>query len=423
MASDSLASGGNDINSLRQSLVDGLKADGRIRSPHVEAAFRSVPRHVFLPGIEPEVAYQNRAVMVKTVDGVPVSSASQPAIMGIMLEQLDLRPGHRVLEIGAGTGYNAALMAHIVGESGQVVTIDIDEDLVETARQHLAAAGSERVQAICADGALGYPDAAPYDRIILTVAAWDIAPSWLEQLRPDGRLVIPLTMRCTQKSVAFERVGDHLESVSVADCGFITLRGLFAAPGGRLQLGPEPGLYINSDISETIDADSLFRSMSGPATDTATGVQATPVEAFGSLSMWLALHEPGVCYLDIGPELVKRGRIPHTFRFSNGWASADGIFEGSSICILTRPPGQESPLNIPSNAPPFALNIRCYGSDAGIVQRLLEQLRAWDTAGRPSASDMRIRAYPLDADYAPSSDESVIPKRWNKLVVGTGARG
>jgi protein-L-isoaspartate(D-aspartate) O-methyltransferase len=419
MTTDLPGSGGNDINALHQSLVDALKADRRISSPLIETAFRSVPRHLFLPDLEPEAVYQDRAIMVKTVDGVPVSSSSQPAIMGIMLEQLGLRPGHRVLEIGAGTGYNAALMAHIVGGSGQVVTIDIDEDLVEMARQHLSAAGFDRVQAICADGAQGYPSAAPYDRIILTVAAWDIAPSWLEQLKPGGRLVIPLTIRCTQKSIAFERANDHLESVSIADCGFITLRGLFAAPGGRLQLGPEPGLYINSDISDTIDADSLFRSMSGPSTDTATGVRVTPVEVFGSLSMWLALREPGVCYLDIGPELARRGKIPYVFRFSNGWACTDGIFEGSSICTLTRPPGQESPLNIPSSAPPFALNIRCYGPDASIGQRLLDQLRAWDAAGRPPASDMRIRAYPLDTDYAPVSGESVIPKRWNKLVVGT----
>ncbi len=99
-----------------------------------------------------------------------------------MLEMLDLQPGQHVLEIGAGTGYAAALMAHLVGETGQVVTIDLDEDIVNDARGHLKAAGIEHVQVICGDGALGWEEAAPYDRVVLTVGASDIAPAWREQI-------------------------------------------------------------------------------------------------------------------------------------------------------------------------------------------------------------------------------------------------
>jgi protein-L-isoaspartate(D-aspartate) O-methyltransferase len=150
--------------------------------------------------------------------------------MGIMLEQLGLEPGHKVLEIGAGTGYNAALMAHIVGETGQVVTVDIDEDLVEAAREHLRAAGCEQVQVVCADGGYGYPDLAPFDRIILTVGAPDITPAWWEQLKPAGRIVLPLMLKGSMKSVAFERVEDHLRSLSVQDCGFIQLRATSLRP-------------------------------------------------------------------------------------------------------------------------------------------------------------------------------------------------
>ncbi len=97
--------------------------------------------------------------------------------MAIMLEQLQLEPGQRVLEIGTGTGYNAALMAHIVGETGQVITIDIDEDIVEGAREHLAAAGYDSVQVVCGDGGLGDVSAAAYDRIIFTVGANNILPA------------------------------------------------------------------------------------------------------------------------------------------------------------------------------------------------------------------------------------------------------
>ena len=121
----------------RARLVDGLRDSGRLCSAAVEEAFRAVPRHLFLPGVPLPRAYADEAVAVQAVDGVTTSSASQPSMMAIMLAQLDLRPGHRVLEVGAGTGYNAALMTRLVGQEGRVVAIDIDADLVEGAARHL----------------------------------------------------------------------------------------------------------------------------------------------------------------------------------------------------------------------------------------------------------------------------------------------
>src|SRR5262245_20506986 len=111
-------------------------------------------------------------------NGEVVSSSSQPEIMAIMLEQLDVRPGHRVLEIGAGTGYNAALLAHLVGGTGRVTAVDIDGDIVAAARVHLAAAGISGGQLVCADGWACVPEDGPYDRIVLTVGAHDISPAW-----------------------------------------------------------------------------------------------------------------------------------------------------------------------------------------------------------------------------------------------------
>ena len=191
----------------RARLVDGLRDSGRLCSPAVEEAFRTVPRHLFLPGVPLARAYADEAVAVQAVDGVTTSSASQPSMMAIMLGQLDLRPGHRVLEIGAGTGYNAALMARIVGPAGRVVDVDIDADLVDGAARHLAAAGVDGVELVCADGALGYPPGAPYDRIVLTVGSGDVRPEWVAQLAPGGRLLLPLALRGTQLSVALD-LGD-----------------------------------------------------------------------------------------------------------------------------------------------------------------------------------------------------------------------
>src|SRR5437763_4911762 len=126
MASLAPGDGGSNTSVLHQALVDKLKRDGNIFTPSVEAAFRAVPRHLFLPGVALDEVYRDQAIATKTLNGIYVSSSSQPAIMAIMLELLELKPGQRVLEIGAGTASNAALIAHIVGKTGQVVTIDID---------------------------------------------------------------------------------------------------------------------------------------------------------------------------------------------------------------------------------------------------------------------------------------------------------
>lgn len=168
-----------DLQRLRNQLVSELRESGHVSSERVAAAFRTVRRHVFVPGVEPERAYRDEPLIIKSdPHRVPISSSSQPAIMARMLEQLDVRPGHRVLEIGTGSGYNAALLAQLVGETGAVVSVDIDVDLVEDARARLAECGVSQVTVGCGDGGLGWTEHAPYDRIIATVGAWDIPPAW-----------------------------------------------------------------------------------------------------------------------------------------------------------------------------------------------------------------------------------------------------
>jgi len=185
-----------DAGTFREHMVDQIIGSGRLRSEPLVEALRAVPRHVFVPGVELAKAYEDAAIVTKWAgDGQPISSSSQPAVMAAMLEQLGVEPGQRVLEIGAGTGYNAAVMAHLVGESGAVTTLDIDQDLVDGARRHLSAAGIEGVTVVCADGANGWSEACPYDRIILTVGAWDLSPAWIDQLAGGGRLVLPLSVR------------------------------------------------------------------------------------------------------------------------------------------------------------------------------------------------------------------------------------
>ena len=139
-------------------MVDRLRAQEVITLSETERAFRTVPRHLFLPATEAHRAYTHGAIPTKMRGGQPISSSSDPAVMARMSEQLRAQPGENVLEIGAGTGYNAAILAEIVGEDGRVVSVDIDEDICANARDNLARTGYSNVQVECKDGAYGVPE-------------------------------------------------------------------------------------------------------------------------------------------------------------------------------------------------------------------------------------------------------------------------
>ncbi len=417
-------SNANEIARLQKALVEKLISVGCIRSPSVESAFRAVPRHLFAPGVALERVYSDNSIPTKHIDGQLVSSSSQPAIMAIMLEQLQLQPGHRVLEIGTGTGYNAGLMKYLVGDSGLVVTIDIDEDLVESAREHLKSAGLSNVKVVCGDGGLGYADYAPYDRIILTVGAWDIVTVWWEQLKPSGRLLLPLEIKGgIQKSVAFDKRDDYLESVSVKDCGFMTLRGVFAKPqdsSSLFSLGPEPGLSISVNDGVKVNRDVVYWLLSCPSEDQPSGVYANPGEVvFGGLGLWLSLREPSLCGLSAEGQSADRGIVPCFFVYRGGAEGCGtiGLLRDEGLCVFVRPPGLDSSSEQPDVSQTFELFVRSYGSEIEIAKRLIEQTRAWDAAGRPSSNGLRIRAYPEEIDYVPSTDEFVLRKRWTQLVL------
>jgi methyltransferase of FxLD system len=218
---------------LRRRLLADMRAKGVLDAPRVEAAFLALAREHFLPqalangGLA--AVYRDDAIATKRNDqGLPLSSSSQPSLMAKMLALLDVQPGDRVLEVGAGTGYNAALLAHLSGPTGRVTSIDIDPDLALRARRSLRAAGA-RATIVTGDGRAGHPPNAPYDRIIATAAADEIPAAWLQQLSERGRLELPLRLDHERGAIqlipVLERHGDQLRSVGLTWGRFMPLHG------------------------------------------------------------------------------------------------------------------------------------------------------------------------------------------------------
>ncbi len=207
-------------------MVDALRTAGTVTTDRVEHALRLVPRHLFLPDVDVAVAYLDTAVLFKrSLDGTPISSASQPTMVAAMLELLDVRSGHRVLEVGTGTGYNAALLAVLVGHEGSVVTVELEDDLAANAARVLAAMGAGGVEVVCGDGAAGHPPGAPYDRVIVTAGASDPSGAWTQQLAEGGRVVAPVVGDDGVGSVVVldEVDGDVVRRPAIP-CGFLLMR-------------------------------------------------------------------------------------------------------------------------------------------------------------------------------------------------------
>ncbi|MEU0073514.1 methyltransferase, FxLD system [Streptomyces sp. NPDC006332] len=215
-----------DPDALRADMVRALHDQDAVKSESVAAAFAAVPRHRFAPDAPLELAYDlHHTVPVrKDEHGLDLSVMSAAHLQAVMLEQAEIKPGMKVLEIGSG-GYNAALIQELVGSDGVVTTVDIDRDIVDRARLCLDDAGYDQVKTVVADAEAGVPDGAPYDRIIVTVAAWDIPPSWISELAEKGRLIVPLTVRGTTRSIAFDREGEGLVSRSYRLARFVPMQG------------------------------------------------------------------------------------------------------------------------------------------------------------------------------------------------------
>jgi methyltransferase of ATP-grasp peptide maturase system len=304
---------------LRRALADRLAASGALRSPRWISAFETVPRHVFVPkfyvdpahrgnwelvdGAAPgqrdrwlDLVYRDDALVTKLGEhSVLLSSSSQPSLMARMLEALDFAGGERVLEIGTGTGYNAALLCAALG-SALVTSVDTDASLVSAAGERLRGLGYAPALAV-GDGADGCPAAAPFDRIIATCALPRVPVAWLEQAAPGAVIIVNLYRELGGGALALLRVSGGQASGRFASfCGgFMPTRTAPAIP-------PEDVFGL---VSAHLDDPGERRSAAVP-------VSALADDAFDMLA---ALLLPGVHRIG----LQRPGRSAQTWL-----AAADG---------------------------------------------------------------------------------------------------
>jgi len=406
----------DSADAARARLAAGLRHHGGPLSRSVASAFARVPRHIFVPEVGPAAAYRDEALVIKCgPDGLPVSSSSQPAMMAIMLDQLGLQPGDRVLEIGTGSGYNAAVMSEVTGPDGAVVSVDIDPELVARARRALADAGYDDVLVLCADGGFGDADRAPFDRIIVTAGAWDIAPAWLDQLVPGGLLVLPLSVRGIQLSVALRRDGGRWTGTSAWRCGFVKMLGAFAGPETVFQAGGARALIGSMADGAPADVGALQAALAGPAVDDRVPIPVPGLADLADLDLWVTIAAAGLDRITV---LAAPG----------GWFAMASLLPIGGLVNDATTPGQLGvavlvPATVAGDEaarPGPGVLIRGFGPGGAELTGYLSGLvRDWVDAGRPGTQNLDLAVWPASASgprQQPAASAGVVTRQQRPSV-------
>ena len=214
---DSQPDAGDSSAVQRERMVAEQIAAREVKNPRVLHALRSVPRHEFIPAESRLLAYADRPLPIGFEQTI-----SQPFIVAFMTEHLDPQPGHRVLEIGTGSGYQAAVLSTLVAE---VYTLEIVEPLARRAAADLARLGYRHVHVRAGDGYRGWPEAAPFDSIIVTCAPTHVPAPLVAQLKEGGRMVIPVGEFGSQRLHVLEKKQGRLEERAVLPVSFVPMTG------------------------------------------------------------------------------------------------------------------------------------------------------------------------------------------------------
>jgi protein-L-isoaspartate(D-aspartate) O-methyltransferase len=392
---------------LHRRMIEAITAaDGHL--PGTLATMRAVPRLGFLRAVNPDVTAEDAydphlaVTTLKAPDtGAVLSCSSVPTLVATMLDQADVQSGHRVLEIGSATGINAAYLAHLAGPAGHVTTLDIDPWVTAGTRRALDANGYQHVDVITRDGAHGFAEGAPYDRIVVTVGAFDLPLAWWDQLADDGRMVVPLRWRGQTRSLALHRDGDRLVSDSAKLCGFVPMIG---QDGERTDaIDPDRTVFLHWDADQPIDPADLFGVLRRDRTEIWTEATIASGESFDGIWLRLTATEPGTCRIEAKPEAVAAGLCTPAVP-----VRSPAVAEGDSLAYFT--------LRLQPDAPQRQWELGAIGHGPAwerLADRLCAQIRAWN----PQRSvEPRVTAYRGDPP-AGRADRVVITKRTCSLVV------
>ncbi|WP_285498012.1 methyltransferase, FxLD system [Actinomadura sp. NBRC 104425] len=390
--------------SLRAAMVGKLRDLEAITSARVAAAVAAVPRHLFAVEEPLEAVYDaDRALVIKRDrNGMALSSLSAAHIQAVMLEQAGIAPGMRVLEIGSG-GYNAALIAELVGNRGTVVSVDIDVEIVARARACLDMAGYGRVKVVRGDAYGGVPEYAPFDRIIVTAGAWDIPPAWPEQLAPGGRIVVPLRMRGLTRTVAFDRAPDADGAGLVSDsyrlCGFVPLQGAGAHTERLVPVTDGVVLRVD-DQPQEFDVAALAAAVRSPRLERWSGAA---FDLPDELELFLATSSPQMVMLHAEQALADQGVFA-----ASATRGVPALIDGGSFAYRTKRPNEETG--------GFESGVFAHGPQAeALAARYVDLLRRWASDHRRRGA-ARIRYTPLPAGTAEPAPR-IVAKRLGSVEV------
>jgi len=202
---------------LRQRMVEEQLENRGIVDQRVLTAMREVPRHLFVPEAYREFAYDDRPLPIGREQTI-----SQPYIVALMLQSLELVGSERALEVGTGSGYQAAVLGQLVSH---VYTVEVIPELAHAARTLLAALHYDNVEVLAANGSIGWQAEAPYDAIIVAAASPQIPPSLINQLKDQGRLVLPVGSHFDQRLLRVRKRGERIETEDLGGCAFVPLVG------------------------------------------------------------------------------------------------------------------------------------------------------------------------------------------------------
>ncbi len=311
--------------------------------------------------------YADTVLATRHIDGRPASSTSQASLVARMLELLDLGEGMKILEVGAGTGYNAALLAEIAGDQRLVVTVDVLEDVVAQTRRLLACAGYPDIQVLLRDGFEGVAEQAPFDRIVATVGCSDLSPHWAEQLAGDGAMLVPLEQANGHPLVLVRKDGGALRGRMVLRTGFIPVRGPL-----HIEDQWAVGVRVTDPADVVREPDPGPRFSARPPDEP---VQLADDET--DFLFFLGLEDSRACRAPEGPALSDG---------PSGWAALapDGIR---------------------------------WWKDASLARELDRRYRDWDARGRPAMEDYQITFWPIDTEGDPPPAGWQIERRFYRQLL------